>query len=189
MPKDAFDKEDKVTEDYPGFVVHDRRVTGSITTGHSRLPVWCLINTMINAGYSAAAEDYPTLSTYATAAEIGSFLYDLLEHRREFARLLCVLADVERRERETREREYGPNAVYYWGGNPQVPEKLESTLQQTGLGPMISIDPKDLSPALQPWYKDSESRTRVRAALRRCLDELDRLETENYDQTSSGCPN
>jgi len=94
MPKHSFDK-DKVTEDYPGFVVHDGRVTGSITIGHSRLPLWCLINIMIDAGYSAAAEDYPTLSTYATAAEIGSFLYDLLENRREFARLLCVLADVE----------------------------------------------------------------------------------------------
>ncbi len=176
MPRDAFNKEEKVTEDYPGFVVHDGRVTGSITLGHSRLPLWCLTHSMIDASYSTAAENYPTLPTYATAAEIGSFLYDLLEQRREFARLLCVLADVERRERENREREYGPSAVYHWGGNQQMPEELGPALQQAGLGPMIRVDPGDLPPALQPWYKDPENRNRVRAALRHCLDELDRFE-------------
>ncbi len=180
MPENSSDQEDKITEDYPGFVIHDGRVTGSITLGHSRLPLWCLINTMIDAGYSAAAEDYPTLSEYATAAEIGSFLYDLLEHRREFARLLCVLADVERREREAREREYGPSAVFYCsGGNAQAPEELKPALQEAGLGPVISIDPANPPLALQPWHKDPESRKRVRAALRHCLDELDRFESED----------
>ena len=150
MPKDPFDGEDKVTEEYPGFVVHDGRVTGSITLGHSRLPLWCLINIMIDAGYSAAAEDYPILSTCATAAEIGSFLYNLLEHRREFARLLCVLADVERQEREP--------------ANASM---------------AIPIDPGNLPSALQPWYKDPKNRERVRAVLHRCLNELDHFEAED----------
>jgi hypothetical protein len=179
MPTDLFDGEDKVTEDYPGFVVHDGRVTGSITVGHSRLPLWCLINTMVDAGYSTTVEDYPTLSTYATADDIASFLYDLLEHRREFARLLCVLADVERQKREAGEREYRPNAVYYYDGNPPLSEKLKPALRQAGLGPVIRIDPGNLSSALQPWYKDPGSRERVRAALRRCLDELDHFEAED----------
>jgi hypothetical protein len=184
MPKDPFDWKDKVTEDYPGFVVHDGRVTGSITLGHSRLPLWCFINIMIEVGYTTAAEDYPTLPTYATAAEIGSFLYDLLEQRREFARL-CVLVDVERQEREARERDYGPNAVYDWGENPQAPEELKPALQQAGLGPTIRIDPGNLPPALQPWFRNSENRERVRAALHRCLEELDGFEAENSDHVPS----
>jgi len=71
--------------------------------------------------------------------------------------------------------------VYSWGGNPQAVEKLRPALQQAGLGPMISIDPGNLPPALQPWYKDPESRERIRAALRHCLDELDRFEAEDQD--------
>ena len=54
--------------------------------------------------------------------KVSSFLYDLLEQRREFGCLSCVLADVERRKREAQEREYEPNAVYYWGGSSQAPE-------------------------------------------------------------------
>jgi hypothetical protein len=86
----------KITKDYRGFVVHDDGVSGPITFGHSRLPLWCIINEIVEAGYSAAAEMYPDLPDGGSADQIRWFLHDLLESRKDFARLLCVIPDVER---------------------------------------------------------------------------------------------
>ena len=182
MPKELSDGQDKVTEDYPGFVVHDGRVSGSITLGHSRLPIWCFVQDLVDGGYDTASENYPSLPSHASSDEIGSFLHDLLEHRREFARLICVLADVERREREARWNRYGPKAVFQLGGTLQNREELGPAVREVGLGPMIPVDPEHLPAALQPWYSDPENTGRVRIALRNCLDELDRLEPDRRDK-------
>jgi hypothetical protein len=81
---------------YPGLVVSDgehRRVSGTITVGRTRLPVWCLISEVIYGGWSAAVEDYEPDMTASQAAE---FFYNLMAHRGEFGRLILILADVER---------------------------------------------------------------------------------------------
>ena len=93
---------DERTTDYPGLEVWDARVSGSITLADSRLPLWAFTwiavtddwDTQVEAGWSPG-ERYGW-----TADNHGAFLTDLLEQRGEFARLLCILADVERRARE-----------------------------------------------------------------------------------------
>ena len=88
------------TEDYPGLVVHDARVTGSITAGRSRLPLWAFIADVVRRGWASAEHGYEP-SRYGWGADrMARFLYALLEHRGEFGRLICVLADVERRDFE-----------------------------------------------------------------------------------------
>lgn len=83
------------TEDYPGLVVCDGRVTGSITDGHSRLPLWAYMYTLAQSGWDDVADDWPPHEL--DADKLGRFLHNLLDHRGEFARLICVMADVERR--------------------------------------------------------------------------------------------
>lgn len=88
---------------YPGVVVHDDRVTGSITIGQSRLALWAVVGDLVRGGYSSVKEGYePLEESEGGLGEEGlaGFLYDLLEVRGEFARLLLILADEERRERE-----------------------------------------------------------------------------------------
>lgn len=82
------------TEDYPGLVVWDARVSGSVTLGDTRLPVWA-------PSYMSNVEAYSVTPAEAEEYEerLTLFLHDLLEQRGEFARLLCVLADVERKSR------------------------------------------------------------------------------------------
>ena len=86
------------TEDYPGLVVSDDRVTGSITTGHSRLPLWCFVTTAICEGWPAVERGWEPSQYDFDAEALALFLYHLLEQRGEFGRLLCVLADEERKE-------------------------------------------------------------------------------------------
>lgn len=86
------------SHDYPGLCVHDGRVTGSITTGCSRLPLWCFITTALTEGWPAVEDNWSPGEHYQwDASRLGIFLYYLLEQRGEFGRLLCVLADAERR--------------------------------------------------------------------------------------------
>lgn len=92
---------------YPGLVVSDgehSRVTGSITIGRTRLPLWAVIGEVIRQGWHAAEEDYypdePTPQYHDFNSEAAAqFFYNLLEHRGEFGRLVLLLADVERRDR------------------------------------------------------------------------------------------
>lgn len=84
---------------YPGLVVMDNRVSGSITTGQSRLPLWCFAYTALTEGW-ASVEDNWSPSKYGwNVIRFAAFLTDLLQQRGEFARLVCLLADVERRDR------------------------------------------------------------------------------------------
>lgn len=84
------------TEDYPGLVVCDNRVSGSITAGYSRLPLWCLTGELKAGTWEQMEADKAPL--YGLTREgFYDFIHHLLDNRGEFARLLCILADLERR--------------------------------------------------------------------------------------------
>ena len=89
---------------YPGLVVSDgehSRVTGSITIGPTRLPMWAVISGVICEGWSHAEREYypdehiPAYHDFDASAA-ANFFYNLMELRGEFGRLLLVLADAER---------------------------------------------------------------------------------------------
>jgi hypothetical protein len=132
---------------YPELVVDDGRVTGSITFGRTRLPIWapqwCLDD----------LEDYTTpddtREAWQSAAE--SFIRDLLEARGEFARLLLVLADAERREHDR------TGAVLDAHTGPD--------------GGLVNVSPWDPDAVQLPpaWWDDPALYTPVADALRRCL--------------------
>lgn len=90
---------DAETEDYPGLWVHDGRQSGSITLGRSRLPVGAVLSYVGAAAWEGVVDAFGDTNGW-DADRITTFVVDLLQVRGEFARLLCVLADEERRERE-----------------------------------------------------------------------------------------
>lgn len=81
---------------YPGLVVHDDRVTGSITAGRSRVPLWCFVDNVVKEGWGATGQLDELAEVGYSADDLAEFLHDLLEQRGEFARLLLVLAAAER---------------------------------------------------------------------------------------------
>lgn len=89
---------------YPGLVVHDDRVTGSITVGRTRLPLWAFMDFALDVGFKDAVEDYYQPEYYELFGKDAAcgFPHDLMELRGEFGRLLLVLADAERCERHGR---------------------------------------------------------------------------------------
>ncbi len=85
-------KRDKRGEHYPGLVVMDGRVSGSITLGQSRLPIWCIPNN----GFDIEAHQGEPTAYGVTDQDLANFTYRLLDARGNWARLLCVIADEER---------------------------------------------------------------------------------------------
>jgi hypothetical protein len=84
---------------YPGLVVSDgkhSRITGSITLGPTRLPMWALISEVVRAGWHHAEDEYDAQEVGFTAEQAAEFFYNLMEHRGEFGRLILLLADVQR---------------------------------------------------------------------------------------------
>ena len=84
---------------YPGLVVDDARVSGAITVGSSRLPLSAFIGTLIEEGWQeVTAEDgWPQVEQYGwTQKQMSDFLYNVLQARGEFGRLLLVLAEAHR---------------------------------------------------------------------------------------------
>lgn len=115
------------TDIYPGLVVHDGRVNGSITAGQSRLPLWALISSLTEGGFKQVAKDWENLHGL-TEDNLGDFLYHLLEQRGDFARLILVLADVERRSLEIEETtEYLSVA---WWLHPEMAGRVREALQR-----------------------------------------------------------
>jgi hypothetical protein len=113
----------EATEDYPGLHIHDSTVTGSIRCG-GRLPLWAIITTAIHHDWDQVEEGWAPTECYGyTADDLASFLYDLLEQRGEFGRLLCVLADVERHTR-TDAIDYVP-----WWKRDDLRERMVSQLR------------------------------------------------------------
>lgn len=87
---------------YPGLVVSDgqhRRVSGSITVGRTRLPLWAFLPQTVREGWTEAGDYYHEGDEQVFGREAAvEFVAALLELRGEFGRLLLVLADAERRE-------------------------------------------------------------------------------------------
>ena len=139
---------------YPGLVVHDGRVTGSITSGPTRLPLWAFVTDIIHRGWGDVEDDYPS------AAEIGAdglaaFLYDLLEARGEFGRLLLVVAGAERAE-QNRENDAWEAHV----ADAHADDRDEVFCECGHRDP-------------PPWWDDDELKAPVVEQLRRCLRALD----------------
>lgn len=111
---------------YPGLVVDDDRVTGSITFGCSRLPLWAVTADLVKgSGWESVERGWEQLPEYGWDAQrMADFLHDLLEARGEFARLLLVLADGQRTERESDD----PRVQAWWEqdcSRQRVLEQLE----------------------------------------------------------------
>lgn len=67
---------------YPGLCVHDGRVTGSITIGPTRLPLWTILPTLIEEDWEAVRENWPTVDDYGwTAQDTERFLSRLMQMR------------------------------------------------------------------------------------------------------------
>lgn len=82
---------------YPNLVVCDGRQSGSVTVGRSRLPVWAMVG---DSSWADAIDEYGALEHYGfTEQDVKNFVFDVLNLRGEFARLLLVLADCERCDR------------------------------------------------------------------------------------------
>lgn len=136
---------------YRGLVVHDGRVTGSITIGRSRLPIWAIVPDLVHEGWNEITDSYLEGKEY-DAAELASFLVDLLNARGEFGRLLLTLAEAERQEQERVDRELEPH------------------------GPVVRISLQEGDGGVElpsAWYEDEELRKPVREQLLRCLKALD----------------
>ena len=83
---------DKRGEHYPGLVVMDGRVTGSITLGQSRLPIWCIPHN----GFDIEAHTGEPTAYGVSDDDLARFVFELLEARGCWGRLLCIIADEER---------------------------------------------------------------------------------------------
>jgi hypothetical protein len=83
---------------YPGLVVHDGRVSGSITIGRSRLPLWAVACAFAQGGWPEVLMgwDYIEGDYSFTLKDMTGFLSHLLEMRNDFGRLLLVLANARR---------------------------------------------------------------------------------------------
>lgn len=93
---------------YPGLVIDDDRVSGSITAGRSRLPLWAIVYTAIRGTWNGKpswpdtveSNWMPTELYGLTERAFAEFLYHLLELRGEWGRLLLLLANAERLEQK-----------------------------------------------------------------------------------------
>jgi hypothetical protein len=152
---------------YPDLVVSDDRVSGSVTFGPSRLPIWAVIYTAIVQGWDDVEAGWDPSNYGWDAERLATFLYNLLEARGEFGRLLLVLADVERIEGE-REDEMNDHAEVVVYTTP------ENRANFGGEGVVVrAFD--DMPP---PWWGQDDLRARVADQLRRCLAVLEEPDGE-----------
>ncbi len=156
---------------YPNLVVHDGRVTGSITIGRSRLPIWCIIGELVRGdGWDGVELGWSPEEHYGfTASDMSNFLYNLLEARGEFGRLLLVIADAERRESE-RDELWTELAVVE--GDPAIEDLGDGMIMSR-----ISLEEGDggyVPPP--PWWADKELAAPVIDQLKRCLKVLEHLD-------------
>lgn len=140
---------------YPNLVVCDGRVSGSITVGRSRLPLWAFVPTAIMDGWDTVEAGWSPAERYGfKEGDLAAFLTNLLEMRGEFGRLLLVLADVERLEDEREDDFYQEHAP-----GETVIDITDGTVHG--------------APIPGAWWDQADLRQRVVDQLRRCLDALD----------------
>ena len=86
---------------YRGLCVCDDRVSGSITVGPSRLPLWTFVGILILENWeSVVAEDgwpYIEKDYNWTQQMMADFLYYAMQSRGEFGRLTLLMAEMNRR--------------------------------------------------------------------------------------------
>lgn len=140
---------------FPGLVVWDDRVSGSITIGRSRLPIWSIIASAIVSGWDEVEAGWEPTARYGfTEQHLVKFLHDLLQARGELARLLLILADVERLEQEREDAVFEEHAP-----GEGVVDITDGTVHG--------------HPLPGRWWDDDELRGRVVEQLRRCIDVLE----------------
>lgn len=129
---------------YPGLVVHDGRVSGSITVGRSRLPLWALVSTLVEHGWEQVVDTWPQIESEQefTARALTDFLYFLLDGRGEIARLLLELAAAEREEAQRAERD---GTTMPWWQDPARRGQVRAQLQRC-LDALAEPDPTDPAP-------------------------------------------
>ena len=93
---------------YPGLCVCDDRVSGSITAGQTRLPLWAFVGTVVNEGWEhvvSEEEGWPYMEeAYSwTQQKTSDFLYHLMQPRGEYGRLVLLLAEMNRVSEENDE--------------------------------------------------------------------------------------
>ena len=142
----------EATEDYPGLEVHDRTVTGSIRCG-GRLPLWAFLPWSVGTDWTLVEESYGPGEYGFDRHEAARFLSDLLEARGEFARLVCVIADVER---EAGEREEYASDAHWRAAHAPGDTVCECMPELPG-----------------PWWWQDDLKARMAAQLRACLDVLE----------------
>lgn len=134
---------------YPGFGCWDQMRAGGVNIGSTRQLVHDLIGSIMEGGWDAAVDDYGEQS--CSADDYCRFLYDLLNVRGEFGRLLLTLAAAERAETE----------------------RETAVLDQAtgGQGGIVNITPGDPDAVQLPpaWWEDPELKAPVVDQLRRCL--------------------
>lgn len=81
---------------YPGLVVWEERVGGSITIGRTRLPMWAVLADLVADGWDTVDAEYLDSRHGFDERDMTGFLCSLLELRNNFGRLILILADVER---------------------------------------------------------------------------------------------
>lgn len=87
------------TKDYPGLFVHDGVSAGSIRM-EGAAAIWAMVADVFEFDWEFLSRNWGTPGM--TENDFRTFLYCLMNQRGEFGRLVCVLADVERREPSTR---------------------------------------------------------------------------------------
>ena len=155
---------DEETEGYPGLWVHDGRVTGSITVGQSRLPIWAFNGVAVIHGWDEVELGWEPSKYDWTADHHADFLYNLLEARGEFGRLLLVIANAERLYSEAED------AVMAASPHTSVEAGVAIT--------KIALTDDDEGARLPPpWWADPDLKQPVVEQLRRCLAALEDGET------------
>jgi len=101
------------------MVVDDDRVSGSITVGRSRLPVWVLYSRLCGETIEELATDYNV--AVDDIKGVLRLAYWITECRGEFARLTLTLADVERRAADLEDRDKA-----WW----EVPDERQRVIDQ-----------------------------------------------------------
>lgn len=152
-PTDPWQRPDYMGDDiYPGFDCWDKKQTGSICFDKTRVPVWAIVADLTSGGWESVADNYDLTDT---EGDVTQFLYNLLEARGEFGRLLLTLAAAEAAEGDRRD------AVLH-----------EAT---GGEGGLVNITPGDPEAVQLPpaWWETADLAAPVIDQLRRCLDVLD----------------
>jgi hypothetical protein len=161
------------TENFPGFFVHDGRMTGSITLGPTRLPLWTTIAYLLEGGYDYLAEHFDLGET--TQEDLFDLLYNLLEVRGEFARLLLALANAERIEAERIDDVIQTAADE---DHPAVKHKDDDVIVTV----IMSDDEDEQLPMPDPWWKDDELKAPVIELLESCLAILKGTDDEEHSR-------